>query len=160
MRSACSHTQFKISFLVFQDITYILYPTGMIISSCFLFLTLFVYLVDPDLHKPLFGKITTGFVLNNLVAYICLATNYILKRINYDIFRLESVGCVLLGYFTLYSFTTFMFWINAMAANIFFKFSALMSNTTDKGWTKFLCYALYAQVCFCLFRVNVNMKCQ
>ena len=66
--------------LVLQDITYILYPTGMLISCIFLLLTLFVYIVDKELHKALFGKITIGFVVNNLAAYLCLAVVYLGKR--------------------------------------------------------------------------------
>ena len=66
--------------IVLQDITYILYPTGMLISCIFLLLTLFVYIVDKELHKALFGKITIGFVVNNLAAYLCLAVVYLGKR--------------------------------------------------------------------------------
>ena len=41
-----------------------------------------------------------------------------------------------------------MFWINAMAANIFFKFSSLMSMSgTENDKYKFTLYTIYAQVC-------------
>ena len=52
-----------------------------------------------------------------------------------------------MGYFTLYIFTAFMFWINAMAANIFFKFSSILSTRNNENENKkFLLYTIYAQV--------------
>ena len=131
-----------------QDITYILYPTGMLISCIFLFLTLFVYIVDPKLHEPLFGKITIGFVLNNLAAYLCLAVVYLGKRSNSSKLMRGTSGCILIGYFSLYTFTSFMMWINAMAANIFFKFSRVMTGAgaPDNSIKRFSLYAIYAQV--------------
>ena len=134
------------TFTVTQDITYILYPTGMLISCLFLLLTLFVYVVDPELHRPLFGKITIGFVLNNLAAFLCLAVVYLGKRSSWLV--RGTSGCVLVGYFSLYTFTSFMMWINAMAANIFFKFSRVMTGAgaPDNSLKRFSLYAIYAQV--------------
>ena len=60
---------------------------------------------------------------------------------------LNSSTCLAIGYLTLYSFTAFSFWINAMAANIFFKFSSMLSMSSSEassGWKLFL-YSLYAQ---------------
>ena len=59
---------------------------------------------------------------------------------------LNSSTCLGIGYLTLYSFTAFSFWINAMAANIFFKFSSMlsMSSSEASGWKLFL-YSVYAQ---------------
>ena len=51
--------------------------------------------------------------------------------------------CETLGYLILYTFLAFMFWINAMAANIFFRFSASMPQDSDDGFTK---YFVYSQV--------------
>ena len=56
-------------------------------------------------------------MLNNCLAFICNASNYLGSRID-DLLPVGSTGCVLIGYLTLYTFTSFMFWINAMAANI------------------------------------------
>ena len=123
-------------------------PDGMLISCIFLFLTLFVYIVDPKLHEPLFGKITIGFVLNNLAAYLCLAVVYLGKRSNSSKLMRGTSGCILIGYFSLYTFTSFMMWINAMAANIFFKFSRVMTGAgaPDNSMKRFSLYAVYAQV--------------
>ena len=129
----------------FQKFTFIFYPTAMLISSLFLLLTLIAYVVDPDLHRPLFGKITLGFVFNNFIAYICLAGNY-LSRHNRGMLPSSSFGCVAVGYLTLYTFTSFMFWINAMGANIFFKFSSILSSSSDNDRVKFVLYTFYAQV--------------
>ena len=59
----------------------------------------------------------------------------------------NSWTCLAVGYLTLYSFTAFSFWINAMAANIFFKFSSMlsMSSSENSGFKLFL-YFMYAQV--------------
>ena len=66
---------------------------------------------------------------------------------------LNSISCVAIGYLTLYSFLAFMFWINAMAANIFFTFSSLMSmSSKENDKYKFTLYTIYAQVC-------LNCKC-
>ena len=64
-----------------EKFTFIFYPAALLVSSLFLFLTLIAYLVDPDLHKPLFGKITLGFVCNNLVAYLCLSFVYLSSHV-------------------------------------------------------------------------------
>ena len=126
------------------------YPTAMLVSSVFLLLTLVVYLLDPDLHRPLFGKITIGFVFNNLIAYLCLFGNYFNMFLDASLFPYGTFGCVIIGYLTLYTFTSFMFWINAMAANIFFKFSSMMSSSSDhhNDNTKLFLYMLYSQVRF------------
>ena len=85
-------------------------------------------------------------MFNNLVCYLCLSCNYLGSHIG-SLFSPNSVGCLALGYLTLYTFTALMFWINAMAANIFFKFSSILSSSsTDQGRAKFLLYGLYAQV--------------
>ena len=123
-----------------QDFTQIFYPAAFLISSIFLFLTLVSYYLDPDLHGPLFGKITLGFVVNNFIAYICLAFSYIIKN-----YTTSSLACLTVGYITLYTFASFLFWINAMAANIFFKFSSFLPQTGDVDCTTFVKYILYAQ---------------
>ena len=71
-----------------------------------------------------------------------------LRSLFRSILSLNSFSCVAVGYLTLYSFSAFMFWINAMAANIFFKFSSLMSMSgTENDKYKFTLYTIYAQVC-------------
>ena len=130
----------------------------MLISSLFLLLTLIAYIVDPDLHRPLFGKITIGFVFNNCISYLCLAGNY-LSRSGYGLVQTGSFGCILIGYITLYTFTSFMFWINAMAANIFFKFTSMKSSSADNEKIKFIFYSLYSQVCaFFLYKNSLIRK--
>jgi hypothetical protein len=129
------------SSLAFQDFTFVFYPVALAISSLFLLATLLVYIINPDLHRPLFGKITLGFVVNNLIAYICIISIYLPE----SLIPLHSAGCVITGYAILYTFTTFMFWINAMAANIFFKFSSIMNSNSDNDNIKIVFYSIYAQ---------------
>ena len=40
-----------------EKFTFIFYPTALLVSSFFLLLTLLAYSLDPDLHRPLFGKV-------------------------------------------------------------------------------------------------------
>ena len=64
-----------------------------------------------------------------------------------SLLTLNTRPCIYVGYFTLYIFTAFMFWINAMAANIFFKFSSILSTRNNENENKkFLLYTIYAQV--------------
>ena len=133
----------------------------MIISCIFLFLTLFVYIVDPELHRPLFGKITIGFVLNNLAAFLCLAVAYLGKRSNSSMLMRGTSGCIVIGYISLYTFTSFMMWINAMAANIFFKFSSIMRSSSENSGVKFVLYLVYAQgapLLLCLVVLLMDLK--
>merc|ERR1719186_1027366 len=41
-----------------EAFTHTFYPAALLISSVFLFFTIISYCLDPDLHGPLFGKIT------------------------------------------------------------------------------------------------------
>ena len=146
----------------FQDFTFIFYPIALTISSIFLLATIFVYFIDPDLHKPLFGKITLSFVINNLVAYICLIGQYLGEY--FESLATNSFACILTGYLILYTFTTFMFWINAMAANIFFKFSSIMSSSSENSGVKFVLYLIYAQgapllLCLIVFLMDMKGPC-
>ena len=68
--------------------------------------------------------------------------SYLLKIFYEDYLHHHSL-CVGIGYSVLYSFLSFMFWINAMAANIFFRFSASMPQNSDDGFSK---YFVYSQV--------------
>ena len=146
----------------FQDFTFIFYPIALTISSIFLLATIFVYIIDPDLHKPLFGKITLSFVINNLIAYICLIGQYLGEY--FESLATNSFTCILTGYLILYTFTTFMFWINAMAANIFFKFSSIMSSSSENSGVKFVLYLVYAQgapliLCLAVFLMDFMGPC-
>eukprot|EP00092_Neocalanus_flemingeri_P083242 GFUD01104451.1.p1 GENE.GFUD01104451.1~~GFUD01104451.1.p1 ORF type:complete len:540 (-),score=97.41 GFUD01104451.1:263-1882(-) len=147
------HCSKELQYMDGEEFTFIFYPTAMLISSLFLLLTLIAYLVDPELHRPLFGKITIGFVFNNLIAYLCLSGNYLSRHAN-GLLLPNSLGCITVGYLTQYTFTSFMFWINAMAANIFLKFSSTLSSTSDNDRAKYILYTLYAQgmpLLLCIF---------
>ena len=146
----------------FQDFTFIFYPVALTISSLFLLATIAVYIIDPDLHRPLFGKITLSFVINNLIAYICLIGQYLGEY--FESLATNSLPCIFTGYMILYTFTTFMFWINAMAANIFFKFSSIMSSSSESSGVKFVLYLVYAQgapliLCLAVFLMDFMGPC-
>ena len=98
-----------------------------------------------DLHRPLFGKITICFVFNNLIAYISLATSFFSRNFT-DLLPNNSNACILMGFFTFYTITSFMFWINAMALNIFMRFSSKLASRSENKRAKFISYFLYAQV--------------
>ena len=118
---------------------------ALLISSVFLFLTLIAYIMDSDLHRPLFGKITICFVFNKLIAYLCLASSFFSRNFT-DLLPNNSTTCVLTGYVTFYATTSFMFWINAMAVNIFLRFRSKLSSRSENKKTKFLSFFIYAQV--------------
>ena len=101
--------------------------------------------MDSDLHRPLFGKITICFLFNNLIAYICLASSFFSRNFT-DFLPNNSTSCVLTGYLTFYTTTSFMFWINAMAVNIFLRFRTKLSSRSENKKAKFLSYLIYAQV--------------
>ncbi|XP_023349464.1 uncharacterized protein LOC111718172, partial [Eurytemora carolleeae] len=73
-----------------KEFTMIFYPCALIISSMFLLFTIISYILDPDLHRPLFGKITLGFIINLLLTYICLTTGYISRYTGLTIKRDNS----------------------------------------------------------------------
>jgi len=123
-----------------EDFTTIFYSLALLISLLFLLLTLLVYLISPDLHKPLFGKIILGFIINNCVAYV----SAIIKNLTKNTLKVNSRPCILLGYVILYAFVCLFLWINAMAANIFFKFTSLASSSRNNS-SKFKYYVLYVQ---------------
>lgn len=52
-----------------------LYPIFCTISNIFLFLTFTVYLLLPDLHGPLFGKVVLAFIVALFMAYLTMSIN-------------------------------------------------------------------------------------
>jgi len=121
-------------------ITKSLYPWALGISCFFLALTLIALIMEPDLRKGLFGRITLGFVCNLFIGYILLSFVH-----NNDP-PLNTRACVAAGYLTQYSFLAFFFWINAMALNIFLKFSMSKFKKSSRSEVKkFWWYFLYAQ---------------
>ena len=53
----------------------IIYPTGLCVSCVFFLLTLSSYLIQQE-HQTLIDKITIGYLINNLFAYVCLITRF------------------------------------------------------------------------------------
>jgi hypothetical protein len=53
----------------------ILYPICCTISNVFLVLTFVVYLILPDLHGPLFGKVVLAFIVALFAAYLTMTIN-------------------------------------------------------------------------------------
>ena len=51
--------------------TSLIYPSGLVVSCVFFVLTLLSYYIQWD-HRTLIDKITVGYLINNLLAYICL----------------------------------------------------------------------------------------
>jgi len=147
-----------------EHFTTIFYPTALLISSVFLMLTFITYILDPDLHKPLFGKITIGFVTNLLVAFLSMSYMYISKHFSHSLVP-QSGPCITVGYIILYTFTAFFFWMNAMAINICLKFSAIMAQGTSSDNTKLFCNIFYAQgsplvLCLIIAAVDVLGPCE
>jgi len=99
------------------------YSISVFISVLLLLLTLVVYCLLKTLRQNLFGKLTMGFLLNSLLAFLCLGIKNII-----DITTLESVlestGCKVLGYLTQYFFIAFFCWSTCMSVSIARTFSS------------------------------------
>ena len=125
--------------------TSLLYPLALLISSLFLFITLLTYIIDWDIRRPLFGKITISFLINNCIAFLLVAVSFSSDYFE-NFLSINTFSCTLLGYFTLYFSLSFMFWINAMTVNIYLRFSSNLYLQSNDRVIKFFPYFLYAQV--------------
>ena len=105
----------------------------------FLFFNFCLALLRPEIYRPTFGKITLGFLINNLLAYICIILSYIIKY--FQLAPLNSYLCILIGYSILYTFTSFMIWINTMAISIFVKFGFVTDSSRKLRLSFCLVYA-------------------
>ena len=113
------------------------------ISIIFLIITFIVYLIEPSLRKQyLFSRISMAFIVNLTITYIFLLNEKINDSFNH------FQRCVLVGYSTQYfflvienmaiyvltsMFQSFFFWINAMAFNIYQKFSNMFVQRRNIG---------------------------
>ena len=127
------------------EFTSFLYPVALLISSLFLFITLLTYIIDWDIRRPLFGKITISFLINNCIAFLLVAVSFSSDYFE-NFLAINTFSCILLGYFTLYFSFSFMFWISAMTVNIYLRFSSNLYLQSNDRMIKFLPYFLYAQV--------------
>jgi len=122
------------------------HPIMLSISVVFLIITLLVYLCEDSLRRNnvLFSKITIGFISNLTICFIVLVDNYF-QGLDND--RRERLPCIVSGYFVLYFFLGFFFWINTMSFNIWLKFSmmAMQSPSKEEENKKFWKYFVYAQ---------------
>lgn len=128
-----------------ETFTSIFYPTAIFISCFFIFLTIVIYGIIPDLRSNLFGKITLGFLCNVLICYFFLGVHYCLDlKENRDF--INTPFCKFLGYITQHTFIAFFFWMNAMAINITKKFSNILVASREGKQRKALALnILYAQ---------------
>lgn len=131
-----------------KEFTQIFYPVALALSSIFLAATIIVYLKRPEIYRPTFGKITLGFLINNLLAYICIILSYIIKF--FELAPLNSYLCILIGYSILYTFTSFMIWINTMAISIFVKFGFVTDSSRKLRLSFCLVYAQGVPGLLCL----------
>ena len=94
------------------------------------------------------------------IRYFYTLHSYLVQH-TIDDFLVEFGLCESLGYLILYTFLAFMFWINAMAANIFFKFSSIMRSSSENFGVKFVLYLVYAQgapLLLCLVVLLMDLK--
>jgi len=124
----------------------IFYPTAILVSAFFIFVTIIFYLTVGDLRKTLFSKITLGFLLNVFLCYLLLGISYIseLGQGVWDLYG--SIPCKILGYIIHHTFIGFFFWMSAMAFNITKSLSAMKIVRNQNSSFKYLVvYCLYAQ---------------
>ena len=99
-------------------LTGILYPSALLISAIFTFITIIFYLTVGSLRKTLYAKITLGFLLNVFICYLLLAIVHIFLTSDTYTDFLGSDTCKVLGYINHHTFIAFFFWMSAMAFNI------------------------------------------
>ena len=119
-----------------------MYPSFLLLSAVFFLITIIYYSANREVSSTLIDKITVGYLVNNFLNFILTILTFAVRQWFED-YLLEFGVCEALGYLVLYTYLAFMFWINAMAANIFFRFSASMPQTSDDGFSK---YFIYSQV--------------
>ncbi|XP_050309690.1 G-protein coupled receptor Mth2-like isoform X3 [Anthonomus grandis grandis] len=111
---------------------------GMLISMPFLAITFIVYALLPD--KNLYQYALMIYVLTLFLAYLQLVL------INY-ITLIENEACILIGYLTLFSFTTSFFWLNVICFDIWFTFSrgrSIVGGRRSSEIKKLGFYSIYA----------------
>ena len=108
----------------------------------FFLITIIYYSANREVSSTLIDKITVGYLVNNFLNFILTILTFAVRQWFED-YLLEFGLCESLGYLILYTSLAFMFWINSMAANIFFRFSASMPQNSDDGFSK---YFIYSQV--------------
>jgi hypothetical protein len=62
-----------ISFSLQARVSHTIYPICCTISNFFLVLTFVVYILLPDLHGPLFGKVVLAFIVSLFAAYFTIS---------------------------------------------------------------------------------------
>lgn len=115
-----------------EKFTSIFYPVLIFISCLFTLLTLLAYIAIEDLRSNLFGKLVIGFLINVFINYFFNGIHYYLDT-QESKYYLNTPFCVFLGYITHHSFISFFFWMNAMAVNIAYKFSNLLTTHMEEN---------------------------
>ena len=115
----------------------------MFISSFFIFLTLIVYLVLPDLRNGPFGKLMICFLTNALINYFFNGYNSSLSLTVQDL-EYQPI-CYFLAYTKYLTFLAMFFWMNAMTINITYKLTKVEAHKQKMSSKKFLLIILYGQ---------------
>ncbi len=108
------------------------YPICCTVSNVFLFLTFCVYLLLPELHRPLFGKVLMAFILTLFFAYLfvsAIAFGHLQLIINKDRGQEFSPTCRVLGFLVLFFFLSTFCWMNVLSYDIFRKFTRLRGSS-------------------------------
>ena len=128
--------------------TGVFYPIAIFISCFFIFLTLIVFAILPELRQNVFGKITVGFLFNVFVCYFFLGIKYSVHffiGVNYSIEHLNGL-CVFLGYINQHTLISFYLWMSAMAINMTNKFSDIFKEEPKDQRGALIKAVAYAQV--------------
>jgi len=118
-----------------------IYPVVLSISIIFLFITIFVYLIEDSLKKQkLFSRIVMGYLINLAISYILTAVESTKKNARDD---QATIGCVFRGYLAQYFFLAYFFWLNVGSFNIWNKLTNFKHNHMgeDKRFLKYFAYA-------------------
>ncbi|EZA60431.1 G-protein coupled receptor Mth2 [Ooceraea biroi] len=117
---------------------------GIILSVPFLFATVVVYSILPELQN------THGYTLRAHSGALCIAYISLAMYQQYTLPQLGYTYCLILGYLFTFSFTASFFWLNIMCFDIWWIFRkktrTSRGNTKRRGKKEFL-YALYGWGC-------------
>ena len=119
------------------------YPVFMFFSLFFIFLTLIVYLLLPDLRNGPFGKLVICFLVNALINYFFTGYSRSLSLTG-QVLTHQPI-CYFLAYTNYLTFLAMFFWMNAMTITITYKLTKIKAHKQQMSSKKFLLIILYGQ---------------
>ncbi len=147
------------------------YPICCLVSNVFLLLTFLVYMILPELRRPLFGRLIVAFVVSLFVAYLFIS---MIALGHQELMMAKGAGdeysaaCRALSFLVLFWFLHTFAWMNILSYDIFCKFTRFRSSASastsakdrDDGdvarLTKYTAYAISVPLAVTLVTLTVE----